>query len=179
MRIPCDQLKLYKHMKTIFTFLFIAFALSANAQEDDITKAFDFWVGQWDAKWGEGKTAGSGTNTITKKLDDKVINEDFKILEGQNAGFLGNSVSVYNPRTKQWHQAWVDNQGGYINLVGEIDGDKRIFKTLPVEKDGKVSIQRMVFYDITPDSFTWDWEGTQDGGETWSLLWQIKYTRKK
>ena len=119
------------------------------------------------------------TNTITKKLDDRVINEDFKILFGQNAGFLGNSVSVYNPSTKLWHQAWVDNQGGYINLIGEIYPDKRIFKTPPVEKDGKIVSQRMVFYDIKPDSFTWDWEGTQDGGKTWNLLWRIKYTRKK
>jgi hypothetical protein len=35
----------------------------------------------------------------------------------------------------------------------------------------------MVFYDIKKDSFTWDWEGTQDGGETWNLLWRINYTR--
>lgn len=153
--------------------------MSANAQEEDITKAFDFWVGEWNAKWGEGETAGSGTNNITKKLDDKVINEDFKILEGPNAGFLGNSVSIYNPRTKLWHQAWVDNSGGFINLIGEIDGNRKIFKTLPIEKDGKVIIQRMVFYDIKQDSFTWDWEGTQDGGKTWNLQWQIKYTRKK
>ncbi len=31
----------------------------------------------------------------------------------------------------------------------------------------------MVFYDIKDDSFTCDWQGTQDGGTTWNLLWRI------
>jgi hypothetical protein len=108
-----------------------------------------------------------------------MVKSSMKILEGQNAGFLGTSISVYNPKTTQWHQAWADNGGGFFNFIGEIDGEKRIFKTLPIEKDGKIRIQRMVFYEIQRDSFTWDWEGTQDGGQTWNLLWRINYTRKK
>ena len=35
----------------------------------------------------------------------------------------------------------------------------------------------MVFHHITKDAFTWDWEGTTDGGKTWKLLWQLDYRR--
>lgn len=35
----------------------------------------------------------------------------------------------------------------------------------------------MRFYDILPGSFTWDWEGTRDGGRTWNLRWRIYYSR--
>jgi hypothetical protein len=166
-------------MKKLLTISLIMIISTSYAQDQPLESAYDFWVGEWIADWGSGETKGSGTNTITKKLDDKVINEDFKILEGQNAGFLGTSISVYNPNTTQWQQAWADNSGGFLNFIGEIDGEKRIFKTLPIEKNGKIRIQRMVFYDIQRDSFTWDWEGTQDGGQTWNLLWRINYKRKK
>lgn len=143
---------------------------------------FDFWVGTWDATWDNGdSTIGRGTNNIHKALDGKVIQEDFKITDGgKNTGFTGRSLSVYNPVRKTWHQAWVDNQGGYYNLLGVIDGEKRIFQTTPRRiKNGKLLQQRMVFYDIKNDSFTWDWESSLDGGETWNLNWRIQYTRAK
>ena len=141
--------------------------------------SFDFWVGQWNAEWSlqNGET-GKGTNFITKELDGKVIEENFSILEGPNAGFKGKSLSVYNPLNKIWHQAWTDNQGGYYDFHGAIEGDRNIFTTNVLEQGDKRIIQRMVFYDIEADSFTWDWEGTQDGGETWNLLWRINYTRQ-
>ena len=111
-------------------------------------------------------------------LDETIIEENFSITEGAQAGFLGKSLSVMDPNN-QWHQAWVDNQGGYYDFIGEVLDEKKVFKTKLIEKDGKEIIQRMVFYEIKKDSFTWDWEGTQDGGDTWNLLWRINYTRQK
>ena len=37
--------------------------------------------------------------------------------------------------------------------------------------------QRMRFYDIKPGSLSWDWEGSNDGGKTWRLLWRLHYTK--
>ena len=93
--------------------------------------------------------------------------------------FNGISISVFSPADSLWHQAWADNSGGYINLIGKVEGEKRYFET-PVEKKGdKTIIRRMVFYNITADSFTWDWELSNDGGKTWALQWQILYERAK
>lgn len=140
---------------------------------------FDFWVGNWEASWKEkGDTMGRGTNSIEKMLDGTVIQEHFQILEGQNEGFKGTSISVYQKQQNTWRQAWADNQGGYYDFTGKIDGDKRIFQTKVVEMgDGKELTQRMVFYDITEDSMTWDWESSEDGGESWTLNWRIFYKR--
>ncbi len=141
---------------------------------------FDFWVGEWELSWTDQQgNAGAGINTIEKILDGVVIQENFEAAEGRLEGYKGRSMSVYNPQQQSWHQAWVDNQGGYIDLKGSIDGNKRIFqtgeRTLP---NGSTIISRMVFYDIKQDSFTWDWESSQDGGETWNLSWRIFYKRK-
>jgi len=74
-------------------------------------------------------------------------------------------------------RAWADNQGGYFDFRGAFEGDKRIFMTQPREINGNTAVQRMVFYDIKKDSFSWDWESSSDEGETWNLNWRISYTR--
>jgi hypothetical protein len=35
----------------------------------------------------------------------------------------------------------------------------------------------MVFYAIERNSFSWDWEGSSDGGRSWALLWRLEYRR--
>ncbi len=110
-------------------------------------------------------------------MGGKVLQENFQILEGQSKGFIGGSISVFQPQTNTWKQAWADNQGGYFDFTGAFDGDKRIFKTQPREVNGQTIVQRMVFYDISNDSFTWDWELSNDGGSTWNLNWRINYER--
>ncbi|MDJ0646627.1 MAG: hypothetical protein QNJ57_11650 [Flavobacteriaceae bacterium] len=140
--------------------------------------SYDFWLGEWNLSWDlpDGKK-GKGVNKIVKILDDKVIQENFEDLQ---SGFKGMSLSVYNPNRKIWKQSWADNSGGYYSFDGaiEIDG-KKVFKTKTVERNDKKIIQRMVFEDIQKDSFTWDWQGTADGGKTWKSLWRIYYRRKK
>jgi hypothetical protein len=158
----------------------ICLCLSFSAISQDLSETdFDFWVGTWKVSWteGEGK-AGAGINVIEKILDGKVLQENFQIQEGQNTGFKGKSMSVFNPNTKTWKQAWVDNQGGYFDFTGKIEGNKKMFQTAPrTLPDGSIRIQRMVFYDILSDKFTWDWELSNDGGDTWNLQWRINYTR--
>jgi len=165
--------------KLVFSLIATIMAFTnVSAQLDSAT--FDFWVGKWDAEWQnpQGVTE-KGKNFIEKTLDGKVLQEHFEILTGANKGFLGTSISVYNPRTQSYHQAWADNTGGYINLVGEVIGDQKIFKTLPKQQGDLTLISRMIFYDIKQDSFTWDWELSKDNGATWQLQWRINYTRSK
>ncbi|MDH3710900.1 MAG: hypothetical protein OER04_13480 [Cyclobacteriaceae bacterium] len=147
-----------------------------NAQSGE---EFDFWVGKWDLTWDLGEEkVGHGVNNIVKILDGKVIQENFEATDaGPNTGFKGTSISVFNPNTKTWHQAWADNQGGYFNFMGEIDDNRRVFKTQSFSQGDKTIVLRMVFYDIQEDSFTWDWERSDNDGESWSLQWRINYKR--
>ena len=160
----------------ILSFLNVT-AQSQGLNELDSADYFNFWEGKWEATWDEGEKKGKGTNQLTWVMDGKVLQEDFRILEGQSKGFVGGSLSVFQPQTNTWRQAWVDSQGGYYDFIGEFEGDKRIFKTHPREVNDQVIIQRMVFYDIKEDAFMWDWELSRDGGETWNLSWRISYTR--
>jgi hypothetical protein len=137
-----------------------------NSADLEPEEYFDFWVGEWEVTWDEGDgKIGKGINLIEKTLDGKVIQENFRITEGQQKGFKGTSFSVYQPRFERWKQAWADNSGGYFDFTGKTDGNKRIFQTEVFElEDGRRFTQRMVFYDIKEDSLMWDWEASNDGG---------------
>ncbi len=166
---------------TFLSLLIFLIFLEANAQALatlDSARYFDFWAGSWTASWDEGEGVKPlGTNTISWILDGTVLQENFEVKEGKSKGFKGTSISVFQPGPNRWKQAWADNQGGYFDLVGEFSGEKRIFKTQVVERGEKKIQQRMVFYDITESSMTWDWEMSQDGGATWTLQWRIYYTK--
>lgn len=170
-------------MKNLLTLIFCLLLSVAHAQTTDLEKLdsaeyFNFWEGEWEGTWQEGENEGRATNSLAWKTDGKVLEENFEIIEGQSKGFQGTSISVFQPRTNTWRQAWADNQGGYYDFIGKFEGNKRIFQTHPKEVNGKTIIQRMVFYDIKPDSFMWDWELSVDGGESWKLNWRIQYKRK-
>ena len=157
---------------------FMAHSQELNLSKLDSSNYFDFWEGKWSGTWDEpnGKK-GKAINNISWITGGKVLQENFEVLEGRSKGFIGTSISVFQPRLNRWKQAWADNQGSYFDFVGDFDGNKRIFKTQPVERNGQQFVQRMVFYNLKEDSFTWDWESSQDGGENWILNWRISYER--
>ncbi len=132
---------------------------------------FDFWLGKWNLTWAEGK----GTNHITKIMGGCVIHEAF---DGTPSMPLkGMSVSTYDARSGQWKQTWVDNSGSYLDLVGGMQGDQMVLVHNTVIK-GKPLRYRMVFYNIAENELDWSWERSEDAGATWTVLWQIHYTRK-
>ena len=133
----------------------------------------DFWLGDWDARWGE---AGRGTNQLTRILNDKVIREDFS-GGGPNGHLVGLSLSVFDAERGVWRQTWVDDSGGYLELIGDVvDGCFSFRRDAP--EDGPTTQQRMVFRDVRPASFRWTWEVSEDGGATWVIRWDIAYTRQ-
>lgn len=156
--------------------ILISPAIKAQSLKLQDSTLFDFWVGTWDLTWTNSKgQIERGTNHIEKILDGQVIQENFSFSDGT---FKGTSISVYNSAKKTWHQAWADTQGSYFDFEGDVEGEKRIFKTRVKEQGGQKIIQRMVFYEIKSDSLTWDWEMSKDGGVTWQLQWRINYVRR-
>jgi hypothetical protein len=148
-------------------------ANNAPACSQPEAKQFDFWVGKWNLEWGTGS---KGRNVIERSLGGCVIVEHF---DGTPAIPLrGMSVSTYNAPRGKWQQTWVDNQGGYLDFVGEYKDSKMTLQRRATV-NGKEVMQRMVWYDILKDSLQWNWERSDDEGKTWTVLWKIKYTRKK
>ena len=135
---------------------------------------FDFWIGEWDLYSADTIT---GSNKIYKVLDACTVQENFS---NPKNGYVGKSWSVYDPQSKLWQQTWVDNQGRYIPLTGKFEVGKMTLTTPPRKLPNRKEItSRMIFFNITKDSFDWDWQASHDGGTTWKSSWLIHYVRKK
>lgn len=168
----------------ILAIILITTSLGCHAQNSvkkgsnpnvELDNAFDFWVGDWEVSWmSPDSTLVKGTNKVVKILDGKVIQENFV---DPSRNFKGTSISVFEPQSKNWHQAWADNSGGYFEFIGEIDGEDRIFKS--EGKDARGTTYRMIFTDIEKDSFIWRWQGIKEGLEDWKTVWEINYKRVK
>lgn len=141
---------------------------------------FDFWLGEWDTRWGDGLAA---TNRVTKILGDRVILEEFD--GATDAQLRGMSVSVFEPRDRHWRQTWVDDNGSYYDFVGGwedgpdggIEGGRMVL-VHSREVEGRTVLLRLVWSAIERDAMTWEWQRSDDAGETWRTLWELDYKRR-
>jgi hypothetical protein len=157
-------------------FLSASFIYSQKAVLPEAASQFDFWVGEWHCEWEdqEGNTQKS-SNLVRKILNDRVIEENFDGRPGMN--LIGQSYSVYDVNSGKWKQTWVDNSGEYLDFVGGMEDEKMILSR-KAEVNGKKFLQRMVWSNITKEKFDWNWERSDDNGETWKPQWVIRYSRK-
>ena len=136
----------------------------------------DFWLGEWHAEYVMKGVKGASRNRITKTLDGCAILEEFTGAPGLPLD--GRSYSVYDRNAGVWKQTWVDNQGGYLDFVGGLEEGNRVFAR-QFQRQGKTTMQRMLFRDVKPDAFKWLWQNSSDGGTTWNTAWEIDYRRVK
>ena len=167
-------------MRILLLFICSAFNISVIAQNNNQAPCvapeasqFDFWIGDWNLTWNDSL---HGTNHIEKIMGGCTVQENFV---DPSTNFTGKSWSVYNPNYKVWQQTWVDNQGGYIALTGNMEDGKMILKTQERQTPKGKMQSRIVYYNITKDSFDWNWEASTDDGNNWKLNWKIHYDRKK
>src|SRR5579864_6048439 len=140
-------------------------------------KQLEFWVGEWDLTW-PGATAGEtghGTNSIKRIMDGCVVQENFSALAQP---LRGTSFSTFDTTAGKWKQTWVDNEGGYLDFVGEFKDGQMILQREAIGPKGAKFLQRMVWKNITANEFDWSWEASLDDGKTWQVKWPIHYKRK-
>src|SRR6185436_10682044 len=124
-------------------------------------RQLDFWVGEWDLTYGDGN---KGRNRITKILDGCVILEEFSGAPGVQLD--GRSFSTFDRATGRWKQTWVDSSGSYLDFVGSMEGANTVFSRQATQ-GGRTFLQRMIFLDVKPESLTWLWQRSDDGGTSW------------
>ena len=108
-------------------------------------KQFDFWLGDWDLT-SPGEKPGEllhSTNSIKRILGGCIIQETFQ--SGGEAPLAGTSVSVFDAVAGKWKQTWVDNDGSYLDFVGEFKDSQMILAREATRPNGTRVLQRMVW----------------------------------
>jgi hypothetical protein len=139
-------------------------------------RQFDFWVGEWEVRDAQGQLAG--TNTITRVLGGCALHESWK----GSGGMSGNSVNAYDAGRRQWHQTWVDDQGGLLVLDGSFADGRMVLSSGPVpsrREPGVMVTHRITWQQFADRRVRQLWEATRDGGKTWDVVFDGTYVARK
>ncbi len=132
---------------------------------------FDFWVGSWDVAIPAGH---AGTNDVTAEEDGCLVHEHWKSVRAET----GQSFNFYNRLDRRWHQVWVSNSGGVLDLAGDFRDSTLTFTGQTRRPDGVVMQHRLAFTKNGDGTVRQFWETSTDAGGTWQVAWDGRYTRR-
>ena len=129
---------------------------------EEIYRAFDFWIGEWEVTDPAGTV--QGRNSITSEEDGCLILERWTSA----AGGTGQSYNFVEPESGKWRQVWVSAAANIDYTGGLTDaGSLRLEGTItyrngtrfPItgewtpQEDGSV---RQYFEQYNPETKSWD-----------------------
>jgi len=136
-------------------------------------RQFDFWVGEWEVRAPDGALAG--TNRITTIQSGCALQENW---EGAS-GTTGTSLNAYDPARGRWHQTWVDSHGSLLLLEGEFKEGKMVLAGATPSPKGGTLRDRITWEPTSGGAVRQLWEQSSDGGKSWSVAFDGRYTRRR
>lgn len=143
-------------------------------------KEFDFWLGAWEVRNATGQLLGH--NRISKRHGGCVVLEEWESA----AGGSGSSFNFYDQPTKQWHQFWVDatgtnwlssdKQGNPVTLRGGLRDGAMVLSSHP-DSLPSIGLTRVTFRPLPDGRVRQTFEGSSDGGKTWSVSFDGFYKK--
>ena len=128
-------------------------------------RAFDFWLGDWDAYL-------AGTETLVGhaqiRAEDRgcVITEYWALASGARTG---RSLNIYDRVTGRWEQFWADSAGDRTHYIGAVrDGvitmiaEDDVRPNAPTMRDLRITFSRLENGDVRQLG-----EASTDNGQTW------------
>lgn len=165
-------------MKIIFINLLLIFTSSTYSQSNTCAcctneyRKFDFWSGNWHVT-SNGQAAG--TNNIYFIQDSCILMENW-VGAG---GTTGSSFNFYDKTDKTWNQLWIDNQGNKLKLKGQLDGNSMVMMSDPsINGNNQIVIHKITWTPLDNGDVRQLWESTQNGGKSWSVLFDGNYSKK-
>jgi len=150
---------------------------------------FDFLIGQWQlevrpaisslAARIHGVPKLIGTWKAWRAVDGFGIEDELRISdESGNPKTLAHAVRVYDAAARRWTTSTLDvYRAVFGTSTGEWAENQMTATLRGTDKDGKPSMTRTRFSDITPTSFKFTQERSADDGRTWTETLRIQAKR--
>lgn len=136
-------------------------------------RQLDFWIGTWDVYHPESGQK-MGENVIEPMLEGCALLESWTGAGGSS----GKSLNFYDPQRKTWRQVWVSDMATVLDYRhGEYRDGAMRFEGITIGEDGDTTLQKLLFFDVSPDTVRQVMESSTDG-EGWSTDWVGIYVRR-
>lgn len=164
-------------------------AAVARAPHGDGREDFDFLMGRWtianrmlrqrlknSREWLEF----AATHEARPLMDGLGNTDEMRMTLGGQP-FIGHSIRVFNPATKEWSIYWVDNFSNALTpvpVVGRFEGDTGIFRSNETFEGRPIKV-RFTWRKLGPDRARWEQAWSADDGATWETNWEMEFTRRQ
>jgi hypothetical protein len=158
------------------------------AIEKDGQHDFDFEIGTWKSHGSRRLHPLTGSTTWAEfdgiSIVRKVWNGRANLVEleadGPVAGHIENlSLRLYNPQSRQWSLYYASSKTGALSVpatIGEFKNGRGEFFDMELI-NGRNTLVRNVWSDITPNSCHFEQAFSVDEGKTWEVNWITTDTR--
>jgi hypothetical protein len=149
-------------------------AVHLSAEErcaDDTRHQFDFWLGNWKVTSKDGKVLGH--NLIQPIMDQCAFQETWTSVNGK---YRGTSFNFYDVTNERWHQTWVDNAGGNLQLNGGMNEGSMVLAG-KTRNEQEWTLNRITWTPLADRRVRQHWEISRDEGKTWSDAFDGYYER--
>ena len=146
---------------------------ASPCQVDDGFREFDFWIGEWEVRDGEGTLQGE--NSITAEQGGCVLIENWRGAQGST----GMSINYLDKRTNEWVQVWHAASGYLIDIRGGLTDDGMLLRgTIHYIANGQTAPFRGLWTPLPDGRVRQYFEQSSDDGETWQPWFEGFYSRK-
>lgn len=171
-------------MKTILILLTILGCQLGNAQSE--FQKMDFLIGDWNYKARSLTSQGTFFEQefftkCTYMFNETAHKDDFFYTDPNgNLICYGTTIRSYDEQSGQWRMLWVEsNLSITTKMTGEYREGSFYFDGQGKDKQGEY-LEKIVFYDIEEDSYSWKMDRSYDNGKTWlKNYFSYKATRMK
>lgn len=134
-------------------------------------RQFDFWIGSWEVfRAGAGLL---GHNRIEPVHGGCALQENWRGI----SGFVGSSLSYYDPASGVWRQLWRDSAGTTLDLSGGFAGGRMRMFAITREAGQTPVYNRITWTPLAGGELRHLWETSRDWGESWLQDYDLIYRR--
>jgi hypothetical protein len=157
---------------------------------DDGRRDFDFLLGDWKVTNRRLRKRLQGCDEwesfeawqTNRSLPGGIGNYDDFVAATWRPDYVGMSLRLFNPQTRQWSIHWLDNQNGGLNpagtllppVVGTFDKGVGIFEGDDTLDDQPIRV-RYIWSGVGTDTPRWEQEMSGDAGRTWEKNWVMDF----
>jgi hypothetical protein len=195
-------LEIFMRFRTAFVVIaFFGAATTAGAQHGTPVVAgpgtaprevsqYDFLVGDWDLKVQVPATSLAtkvhgmpklvGTWKVRKGLDGWGLEDDLRITDiAGNPASMAHAIRYYDRATKRWIVSALEvYRGRFSTATGQWNGKEMVTTSVSKDADGKPIMLRTRVFNITPTSFSYQQDKSDDNGKSWDD-WTLKIQAKR
>jgi hypothetical protein len=154
-------------------------AAAATSAAPKEAEQFAFLVGQWEVTVMpkvsslvarlHGQPKLLGTWKAWRAFDGFGVEDELRVIDASgNPNALSHTMRIYDATLGKWTQSSLDvYKGRFTTATGSWSQNALSLRSVGRDAEGKAYVQRSRFYDITPTSFKYEVDRSNDGERTW------------